>query len=150
MLRSMRAECGLGNPPSIFTTNASQSMNALLKHKVDYKKHQLPSFIDKVKELVDEQKHEVERAIINCGKWQLRSQYRYLEVQESIWFRMNAQQRQKHISKVHSAVLSDVQSNESVCSSSYQLELRWYAICGCQYCCQEYQLTFYLCRGNLD
>ena len=75
MLRSIREESGLGNPPSIFTTNASESINALLKHKVDYKKHQLPAFIDKVKELVDEQKREVERAIVNRGKWRLRAQY---------------------------------------------------------------------------
>ena len=61
--------------PSIITTNASESMNAVLKHKVDYKKHQLPSFIDKVKKLVDEQNREVERVIVNRGKWQLRSQY---------------------------------------------------------------------------
>ena len=72
MLRCIREECGLGIPPSIFTTNASESMNALLKYKVDYKKHQLPSFIDKVKEFMDEQNREVERAIVNRGKWQLR------------------------------------------------------------------------------
>lgn len=48
ILRSVR---GLGNPPS---TNASESINALLKSKVEYKKHQLPEFIDKVRELVDE------------------------------------------------------------------------------------------------
>ena len=32
MLRSVREESGLGNPPKIFTTNASESVNALLKH----------------------------------------------------------------------------------------------------------------------
>lgn len=47
MLRPTREDCGLGNPPSNFTTNASESINGLLKHKVDYKKHQLPAFIEK-------------------------------------------------------------------------------------------------------
>jgi len=55
MLRSVREECGLGCPPDIFTTNASESVNAILKRKVDYKKNELPVFIDKVKELVKEQ-----------------------------------------------------------------------------------------------
>ena len=32
----------------IFTTNASESVNAILKRKVDYKKNELPVFIDKV------------------------------------------------------------------------------------------------------
>ena len=38
MLRPVREECGLGNPPEIFTTNPSESMNAVLKHKVGFKK----------------------------------------------------------------------------------------------------------------
>ena len=41
MLRSVREESGLGNPPVIFTTNSSESLNALLKHKVHYQKNEL-------------------------------------------------------------------------------------------------------------
>ena len=33
MLRPIRVEYGLGNPPEIFTTNSSESINALLKNK---------------------------------------------------------------------------------------------------------------------
>ena len=51
MLRSVRVEYGLGNPPDIFTTNPSESINALLKHKLDYKKSEMSKFIEKVKEL---------------------------------------------------------------------------------------------------
>ena len=72
MLRPVREECGLGNPPSIFTTNASESINALLKRKLNYKKQELPVFIEKVKELVSEQGQYVERALV---KLQLRCQY---------------------------------------------------------------------------
>lgn len=43
------------NPPSTFTTNMSESINALLKRKLDYKKQELPVFIE-VKELVSEQR----------------------------------------------------------------------------------------------
>jgi hypothetical protein len=118
MLHSARVDCGLGNPPSMFTTNASESINALLKHKVDYKKHQLPDFIDKVVELVAEQKQEVERAVVNRGKWRLRSQYRFLEIQESVWFTMNAQQRQKHLSRVHSVSLAEAEDSSTIANSS--------------------------------
>lgn len=41
MLKSMQEEAGLGVPPSIFTTNASESVNAMLKRKVLYKKNEL-------------------------------------------------------------------------------------------------------------
>ena len=51
MLHPIREECGLGNPPDIFTTNPSESVNALLKHKVDYNKSELPIFIQKLKEI---------------------------------------------------------------------------------------------------
>lgn len=83
MLRPIREECGLGNPPSVFTTNASESINALLKRKLDYKKQELPVFIDTVKELVSEERQDVEQALLNCGKLQLRPQFQALEVRET-------------------------------------------------------------------
>ena len=111
MLRSVREECGLGCPPDIFTTNASESVNAILKHKVDYKKNELPVFIDKVKELVKEQQREVERAVIGRGKYQFREEYRYLEVPESKWFTMNTEQRRNHLSKVQATQVSEASEN---------------------------------------
>ena len=37
MLASICQKCGLGTPPAAFTTDASESINAVLKKKVDYK-----------------------------------------------------------------------------------------------------------------
>ena len=68
MLRPIRIDCGLGNPPDIFTTNASESMNALLKHKVDYRRSELPVFVDKVKELAAEQQTELERRQVSIPR----------------------------------------------------------------------------------
>lgn len=79
MLRPVRIECCLGCPPDIFTTNSSESVNAVLKHKLDYQRNELPEFISKVRELIREQQREVERAVISRGKYQLREQYKYLE-----------------------------------------------------------------------
>ena len=46
-------------------------MNAVLKSKVDYKKSELPAFLEKLKSVIDEQEREiVERAVINRGKYQ--------------------------------------------------------------------------------
>lgn len=36
-LKCIRRDVGLGDPPDIFTTNASESLNAALKKKVNYK-----------------------------------------------------------------------------------------------------------------
>lgn len=108
MIRSAREECGLGSPPEIFTTNPSESINALLKHKVNYKKSELPAFIDKVKELSKEQIKKVERAVINRGKYQLREEYKYLEIPESKWFSMSIPQRKNHLAKVHSSAVMTI------------------------------------------
>ena len=46
MLRLVRQQAGLECPPDAFTTNANESVNALLKNK--YKRHELPMFLDKL------------------------------------------------------------------------------------------------------
>ena len=69
MLRPVRIRAGLGNPPSSFTTNASESINALLKNQVEYKKSDVPIFLEKLRDAIDEQQREVERAIVNNGKY---------------------------------------------------------------------------------
>ena len=97
MLCPIRQECGLGYPPEPFTANSSESINAVLKRKVNYKKSELPDFIDRIKEVIDEQQEEVECTIIGRGKYKLRPQYSTLEVKEAKWFAMTVQQRQKHI-----------------------------------------------------
>ena len=88
MLRPIWEDCGLGNPPDMF--------------------------IEKVEELVAEQQKEVERAIINRGKYQLQADYRYLQVPESEWFTMTSQQRVKHINKVQSVSVIDVEESVDI------------------------------------
>ena len=83
MLKPTRCQAGLGDQPSQFTTNASESM---LKSKVDYKKSELPAFLEKLKSVIDEQEREIERAVINRGKYQLSDDYKKLEVKEDHWF----------------------------------------------------------------
>ena len=107
MLHCVREECGLGWPPHIFTTNASENANAVLKRKVDYKRNELPVFIDKLKELVQEQQCEVERAVIGRNKYRFTEQYRFLEIPESKWFMMNTEQRRRHLSQVQSTQVAE-------------------------------------------
>jgi len=106
MLKPVRREAGLGNPPIPFTTNASESVNAMLKRKVDYNKNELHVFINHLKQVVDEQEKEVERAVIGWGKYKFHPDYTHLEIKESEWFKMTRDQREKHIKKVASTRLS--------------------------------------------
>ena len=99
MLRHVREDAGLGVPPSPFTTNASESLNAVLKRKVNYKKNELPEFVMHLKELIDEQQWELEHAIIGQGKYVFKDEYKHLETQ------VTKQQREKHIQKIANAKL---------------------------------------------
>ena len=58
-LKCLRRNVGLGDQPDIFTTNASESLNAALKKKVNYKEMEWPQFNEVVKELISAQRDEV-------------------------------------------------------------------------------------------
>ena len=104
-IRPVREEAGLGNPPEMFTTNASESLNAVIKSKVDYQKNELNKFIEKMRCLVDDQQKEVERAVCRRGKYTFRSNYQFLEVNVDRWFAMTPEARSKHMAKVHHQVV---------------------------------------------
>ena len=67
MLKPVREEAGLGSPPEPFTTNASEAVNSIIKSHVSYRKSQLMELTEKLKEVIDEQEKEVERAVIGRG-----------------------------------------------------------------------------------
>ena len=72
MLKTVRAEAGLGSPPQPFTTNASETTNSVIKAHVLYKHSQLMEFVNHLKDVVDEQEREVERAVIRRGKFRFK------------------------------------------------------------------------------
>jgi len=99
MLPDCRTKAGLGSPPLPCYTNEVESKNKILKDEVNHKKLELPDFVSKMKGLFMEQKHEVERALINAGEYRLKEEYCYLTVDYSTWFKMNSDQRQRKISR---------------------------------------------------
>ena len=100
MLRPIRESARLGTPPDEFTTNPSESANAVLKTKVNYKRSELPEFVQSILELVREQQHELERTAIRRGKYRFQDAYSHLEVAERKWFGMTTEQREGHMKKV--------------------------------------------------
>ena len=101
MLRSVREECGLGSPPSQFTTNACEAANSMLKHEVNYK----------FNNLVREKEREVERVIIGREKYELKQQYQSFQVSETKWFAMSTIQREQHLNKFACAPVIEVSSS---------------------------------------
>ena len=73
---------------------------------MDYKKNDPPMFLDKLKEVIDEQERELERAVIDRGKYEFCAEYRHLVKEQSEWFlKMSASQKGGHLKKVANAKL---------------------------------------------
>ena len=100
MLKAIRTEAGLGSPPRIFTTNASETTNSIIKSHVSHKSCRLMEFVTHLKDIVDEQEREVERAVLRRGKFRFKDEYLHLEVEENQWFAMSQEQRLAHLKKV--------------------------------------------------
>ena len=113
MLRPVREKAGLGIPPTAFTTNASESINAMLKRKVDYKRNDLPVFLEKVKELIQEQDEEIEKAVISRGKYAVHPEFKKLVKTESEWFtKMKESERVRHLQRFATFKLPETLSFE--------------------------------------
>lgn len=75
-----------------------------------------------MKDFVLEQQSEVETAIIGGGKYKLKLVYRFLEVNNGTWWRMNEEQRKANIKKFNSQPLKPPQDLQVACSSSSEIE----------------------------
>lgn len=113
MLRNIRTDVGLGFPPDIFTTNSSESLNAVIKKRLNYKESEWPEFNEAMKQLVLAQRDEVIRALSGRGQYQLDREYAHLIVSPQQWIRMKPEQRKELIKqfdsmkiKCHSGVIT--------------------------------------------
>ena len=112
MLRCVREECCLGCPPDIFTTNASESVSAVLKRKVDYKWSELPVFIDKLRNLFKSNSVKLNERLLAEASIASKSStvfWKFLRVSGSgsKWFMMNTEQRRRHLSQVQSTQVTE-------------------------------------------
>ena len=113
MLRPVREKAGLGIPPIAFTTNTSESINAMLKRKVDYKRNDLPVFLEKVKQLIQEQ-DEIEKAVISRGKYAVHPEFKKLVKTEGEWFtKMKESERVGHLQRFATFKLPETLSFET-------------------------------------
>ena len=70
-------------------------------------------FVTHLKDVVDEQECEVERAVLRRGKFRFKDEYLHLEVDENQWFAMSQEQRQAHLKKVSAAQVNELTQSHS-------------------------------------
>ena len=67
-----------------------------------------------MQEFAKEQREEIERAIIDCGKYKLREQYQFMSVPQDRWCRMTQEARTIHLKKFHQMSISVLESISQV------------------------------------
>ena len=90
MSASLRSQCGLGFPPRVYTQNANECINNVVKSDLNIKKKQrVPEFIHSIKRTVLRQETEVKLALINEGNFKLKEEYSHLQVKEDRYYKMD-------------------------------------------------------------
>ena len=72
LLKPVRIEAGLGDPLSEFTTNDAESGNFIIKHGINFDKQKQQEFIEKVREIINMQFRNEDRAVFGKGPYNLR------------------------------------------------------------------------------
>ena len=93
MLKEERVAAGMGSPPEPFYTNDVESKNRVLKYQTSYTPQQLPQFVDSMKDLFQQQREEVEKAVAGLGEYRICTSYSHLSIQTKQWFQKTEKQR---------------------------------------------------------
>jgi hypothetical protein len=95
VLESMRQNVACGPSFNKWTNNNSEAANHVLKESVQWKRNQIPDLIDKIRQLVDGQYADADRALCGLGDFALRAANARHRVSVDVWKGMSANQRRK-------------------------------------------------------
>ncbi|XP_028413858.1 uncharacterized protein LOC114536703 [Dendronephthya gigantea] len=82
MLRPIRTEAGLGNPPSEYTNNDPEAANFIIKHGLHFNPNKPHEFIENVKEIILTQQRNEDRAVFGKGPYRVREGFTHLSVDD--------------------------------------------------------------------
>lgn len=86
MIASVREAAQPGSPPQMYTDNANESKNFVLKDWVDFSKNTIPAFIAELRSFVQQSVTEADRAVYGAGEYYLSEEFKHLEVRVKIGF----------------------------------------------------------------
>ena len=76
--------------------------------------NELPTFMNHLKQLVNEQEGEIERAVVGRGNYEFLGEYNHLEIKEAVWFKMTCDQRMQKVASVNEQLSSTNTSSTAV------------------------------------
>ncbi len=128
MLLPIRKSIGLGK--SEYTTNDNEWMNSIIKKKVNFKASELSDFCEKMRQLVDQQKEDIQQAfVMDCGPYSVRKEFKHLTKTSSQWMKLANVPREKHLRLIHSCKFQPYssysdQTDEPSPTTSFEKDLK--------------------------
>ena len=104
-LLPLRQSFGLGQ--SKYSTNDNEHITSIIKKKVDYKAHELCVFCEQIKELVEEQKENIEQVfVMQTGPCTVDPKIVHLTKPPSLWTKLGKIAHEKHSHNIHTCALN--------------------------------------------
>ena len=105
MRKDIRESVCLGSPPTIYTTNGSESINAAIKSKVNFIEPEWPRFNDQMKVFATHQQEEIIRSLFGRGQYRLKPEFSHYGVSKQEWLKMRLDQRRALVANCEKAVI---------------------------------------------
>ena len=100
LLRSnFSATTNAGSTLTNWTNNNCESVNAILKHKINWKAQPLTLLVQKLYEVVKSQHHDVTLALTGQGDYILSHQFKPFQIPIDIWASITQDKRDRHYNK---------------------------------------------------
>ena len=99
MLKRIRIEAGLGNPPREYTNNDPEAANFVIKHGLKFDEKKPHEFIQEIKNIIEMQYRDEDRAIVGKGPYEVRPEFQHLVVDDKAWSKMSHEQLMAKIEK---------------------------------------------------
>ena len=99
MLKGVRIEAGLGDPPCEYVNNDPEAANFMLKHGLHFDPKKPHHFIEEVKNIVQTQHRNEDRAVFGRGPFRVKKEFAYLAVDDFSFGRLTHEQKLRKLSE---------------------------------------------------
>ena len=111
MLPSVRRAAHLDQSTS-FTTNASETLNSMLKMKLNFTKSELSTFVQRMKSFVDDQEANVRSAFCGHSKYILHPHFKHLIISQDDFYALSQQEREAIVQTRMASAIKILNSSE--------------------------------------
>ena len=95
MLKPVRVDAGLGDPPVEYKNNDPEPANFIIKQGLYFNASKPHEFVEKIKNIVETQQRNEKRAVFGRGPYQVRKEFEHLTVDDTKRSHLNHEQLRK-------------------------------------------------------